>query len=165
MSNKHRRSATLATKVSSKPQEATVVAHLAKDVDQAKLEAGCKPGDLVAWSDKHKLFARLPLASLDSERITNEIAVALDQLSSVPADHSSATPEIPSMNTLPTEPTTEPLTTANSRRLSAAVEILKEEFSRVAANQRWGKLTLEIPFEGGDAQDVVCQTTRRLRMK
>ena len=58
----------------------TVLAHRAADVDQDKLEPGCKPDDLVAWSEKHELFTRLPLASLESDRITQEIADTLEAM-------------------------------------------------------------------------------------
>lgn len=160
MSNKHRRSATLATKVSSRPPASEVVAHAAKDVDPAKLAPDCKPADLVAWDPGKMKFTRLPLANaipFDHDRAVSDQFPAIPETEIAHMDASVLATESKPLNG-------ERLTPANNRRLAAAIELLREEFTRVAANQRWGKLTLEIPFEGGDAQDVVCQTTRRMRM-
>ena len=161
MSNKHRRALATASATARRPPASEVVAHAAKDVDPAKLAPDCKPADLVAWDPGKMKFTRLPLANAipcEHERAVSDQFPAIPETEITSMDASDLAIESKPLNG-------ERLTPANGRRLAAAIELLREEFTRVAANQRWGKLTLEIPFEGGDAQDVVCQTVRRMRMK
>jgi len=131
--------------------DGALVAQRAADVDQANLEPGCKPDDLVAWSEKHQLFTRLPLASLDSERVTREISEALDKL---PPAAPIVTPARADFALSP----------SNARRLDAAMELLHDEFVRLAQAKSHGRLTVVIPFADGDAQDIICTPERRVRM-
>ena len=66
--------------------EETLLASYARDVDQAKLEPGCQPDDLVAWSEKHQLFTRFPLSNAASAAITDEIHDALHNMPAAAGD-------------------------------------------------------------------------------
>ena len=148
MSNRSHR---LAAKLATTQQEPTVVARVAKDVDQAKLASDCKPDDLVAWNEAMQRFTRLPLA--------NAIPFEQEQ-STLAIDSPTIKHEIQPM----TAPIIEELTPANARRLKAAQTLLADEFHRVAANKHWGSIVLEIPFKDGDAQDTDCTTKRKMRV-
>lgn len=144
-----------------------VIGQRAADVPPEQLAPGVEMDDLVAWNEEQKLFTRLPLtndfgpekmrqmsATMPADRVTTAASVPVidsDEVSySFPASPSVASPA--------------GLSPANARRYAALQKFVRDKFVEFATSGGYGHMAFILPFESGDARDIIDRSEKRYRI-
>lgn len=58
-----------------------------------------------------------------------------------------------------------PLSAANAKRLAAGMALFEQRFREAIRDRLWGRIKIEVPFEDGDARDILHYNEGRVRMQ
>ena len=150
----------------------TLEAVVAREVPQEQLAPCVHPDDLVALNESTGLYERLPMANAVVAPPAAAADINVGDLVTFDKERNQYVPLPPLSSSCSgpsvVSPMATPRTSANARRIAAAHAHLDRMFEDAEAEQIcgrrfWGSIVLEIPFQEGEAGDILASKSARDR--